>query len=191
MAAYPSRDWRRWLCQAIKRARTDLALTQEELAERASLSRTYVGSIERGEHSISFDTLMQILHALGLRPNAFFAGACLDPASPPSPPGTRQPRRRSGLTNLAHLGHGLRFRREHSELSQEDLAEAVGVSRGHLSAIECGSQNPSVELVLRILEVVNHEPAEFFGRIRSASSGKRPSPSQPSAVPPGATNKTR
>jgi putative transcriptional regulator len=42
------------------------------------------------------------------------------------------------------------FRFVRGELSQADLADAVGVSRQTIVAIEKGNYNPSVELALRL-----------------------------------------
>lgn len=46
--------------------RQRLGLSQEALAEAASLHRTYVGSIERGERNVSIDNMERIAHALAL-----------------------------------------------------------------------------------------------------------------------------
>jgi transcriptional regulator with XRE-family HTH domain len=46
------------------------SLTQEELAERASLHRTYVGSAERGERNVSLRAIEQLARALRIRASA-------------------------------------------------------------------------------------------------------------------------
>ena len=48
--------------------------------------------------------------------------------------------------------HVLRARKR---LSQQELAEAIGVTRATINAIECRDYNPSLELAFRI--------ARFFG----------------------------
>lgn len=50
----------------IKRARTELGISQEELAERAGLHRTYIGGVERGERNITLESLEKIALALDI-----------------------------------------------------------------------------------------------------------------------------
>jgi putative transcriptional regulator len=58
---------------------------------------------------------------------------------------------------LIKLGNNLRkLRFEHNELSQLELANAVGVTRLTIHSIETGKFNPSVFLALKI--------AKFFDR---------------------------
>lgn len=48
----------------VKLLRTKLKLSQEELAERAELSKNFVGAIERGTSSPTIETLYRIAKAL-------------------------------------------------------------------------------------------------------------------------------
>ena len=52
----------------IKKYRKKLGISQEELAERAKLHRTYIGGIERGERNITLDSLQTIATALNIAP---------------------------------------------------------------------------------------------------------------------------
>jgi ribosome-binding protein aMBF1 (putative translation factor) len=49
---------------AVKRARKRLGLTQEAVAERAELHRTYVADIERGARNVSLVSIEKLAHAL-------------------------------------------------------------------------------------------------------------------------------
>ena len=50
--------------QKVRRQRQDLGLSQEELAELASVHRTYVGMIERGEKNITLRNIEKFSKAL-------------------------------------------------------------------------------------------------------------------------------
>lgn len=50
----------------VRSRRQQLGLSQEALAAAASLHRTYVGSIERGERNVSIDSMERIAKALSL-----------------------------------------------------------------------------------------------------------------------------
>jgi len=50
----------------IRDIRQDRGISQEDLAFKAGLDRTYVGSVERGERNISLINLERIMRALDL-----------------------------------------------------------------------------------------------------------------------------
>jgi transcriptional regulator with XRE-family HTH domain len=51
----------------VKRLRKKKGWSQEELAKRAGLHRTYIGSIERSERNVSLINIERIAKALSLR----------------------------------------------------------------------------------------------------------------------------
>jgi transcriptional regulator with XRE-family HTH domain len=51
--------------KSLRKYRTKLNLSQEDLADLAELHRTYVGSVERGERNISIDSMERLANALG------------------------------------------------------------------------------------------------------------------------------
>jgi DNA-binding XRE family transcriptional regulator len=56
----------------IRRIRTDKELSQEDLANRCGLHRTYIGSIERGEKTITIETAYKITRSLDMTLSQFF-----------------------------------------------------------------------------------------------------------------------
>jgi transcriptional regulator with XRE-family HTH domain len=60
---------RQVLALNVRRLRHQLGFSQEELAHRAKVHRTYMGSIERSEQNISIDNLEKIAKALDVEPH--------------------------------------------------------------------------------------------------------------------------
>lgn len=56
----------------IKELRTELKLTQEKLAFKAELDKTYLNEVERGKRNIAIVNLEKIIYALGTSIKDFF-----------------------------------------------------------------------------------------------------------------------
>lgn len=54
------------LGERIRTERLRLNLTQAQLAENTGISDTYMGAIERGERSLTLDTLVRLVNRLGV-----------------------------------------------------------------------------------------------------------------------------
>lgn len=52
----------------VRRRRLELGLSQEELAERSGVHRTYVGMLERSEKNVTIYNIERIALALGVEP---------------------------------------------------------------------------------------------------------------------------
>ncbi len=57
------------------------------------------------------------------------------------------------------------------DLSQQDLAEAVGVSRQTISAIEKGDYNPTIRLCIAICRALGKTLDELFWTEEEAGNG--------------------
>ncbi|KKD39925.1 helix-turn-helix domain-containing protein [Limnoraphis robusta] len=65
---------RKKLGSNIRQLRIKQGLSQEQLAEKADLHRTYVGAIERGERNVSLDNIVALAHALGVSASKLLEG---------------------------------------------------------------------------------------------------------------------
>ena len=67
----------RGLGRTVRKERERMKLSQEDFAELCDLHRTYVGQVERGEKNLSFENILKISKAMGLRPSRLFQKAKL------------------------------------------------------------------------------------------------------------------
>ena len=63
-------------------------------------------------------------------------------------------------TNIRNRIRALRF--HHGEMTQQELADQVGVSRQTINAVEGGKYAPSLEVAFRIAEVFDVRMEEVF-----------------------------
>lgn len=49
----------------LRRHRKAMGISQEDLADKAGLHRTYIGSVERGERNVSIDNIERLASAVG------------------------------------------------------------------------------------------------------------------------------
>jgi CheY-like chemotaxis protein/DNA-binding Xre family transcriptional regulator len=68
-------DLKRLFGTAIKGKRSELGISQEELADRAGLHRTYVSDVERGARNLSLESIEKLAHALELSISGLFERA--------------------------------------------------------------------------------------------------------------------
>lgn len=55
---------------------------------------------------------------------------------------------------LKHFGQNLQKVRREQDVSQEKLAEAIGVNRTYISLVEQGQRNPSLKNIYRIAKAL-------------------------------------
>lgn len=70
-------DYKR-LGERIREERRKLGLTQAQLAEAVDISDTYMGAIERGERSLTLDTLVRLVNRLGVTVDYLLADSVID-----------------------------------------------------------------------------------------------------------------
>ena len=70
-------DYKR-LGTRIREERKKLNLTQAQLAEDIDISDTYMGAIERGERSLTLDTLVSLVNRLGVTVDYLLADSVSD-----------------------------------------------------------------------------------------------------------------
>jgi transcriptional regulator with XRE-family HTH domain len=54
----------------VRAERERLGVSQEDLADRAGMHRTYLGGVERGERNVGLLNVLRIARALGVAPSA-------------------------------------------------------------------------------------------------------------------------
>lgn len=75
-------------------------------------------------------------------------------------------------THISNCIRRLRF--EHDEMTQQELAQKVGVTRQTLNAIEAGKYSPSLEVAFRIAAVFEMRVDEVFQFARGNSRQQSP-----------------
>lgn len=68
----------------------------------------------------------------------------------------------NGRALLERFGENVRLARKAAEMSQVKLAEATGIKREYVSAIEGGHRNPSIALLGRIADALKIDPADLL-----------------------------
>lgn len=72
-------DVKKTFGETVKKLRNHLGISQEDLAERADLHRTYISDVERGSRNLSLENIERLAHALEVSVAAMFASKETDP----------------------------------------------------------------------------------------------------------------
>lgn len=74
------------------------------------------------------------------------------------------PRKRplSNLKSLKSFGGKIRSLRKEKGISQETLADAAGIERSYMGAIERGERNPSLDKIISISKALNVNSAKLL-----------------------------
>lgn len=81
----PKVDVKKIFGSSVRVRRNHLGFSQETLAERANLHRTYISDVERGERNVSLENIERLAHALDISVAALFPGTeLLNATIPPT-----------------------------------------------------------------------------------------------------------
>ena len=73
------------------------------------------------------------------------------------------------------IGSRIREIRNKKGITQDQLAERVGISSKYLSSIERGKENPTLSTILKLARSLDVMPAEFFTHLEIEDPAKRKS----------------
>ena len=171
-------DYVPMLASRVRSERKRLGFTQEGFARHIGMDRGYMGGVERGEHDLTFAKLMNVLEGLRATPTEFFRDIRLphrESGDMRAPSGKSLRRSVSKMKSYSEmLGAAVRYEREVAGVTQEEFAFRAGLARSYLSGIECGTRNPTFTLLMRILEGLGTEPADFFQHFPLPAKGRKP-----------------
>ena len=66
-------DMRRLVGDNVRRLRSDMGLTQEQLAERSGFTQQYISDLERGRRNPTVVSLFELAQALEVTPTALIS----------------------------------------------------------------------------------------------------------------------
>jgi transcriptional regulator with XRE-family HTH domain len=72
-------------------------------------------------------------------------------------------------TLAQQVGHRIKIRRAILEMTQTQLAEAVGIAQGYMSALETGKKNMDLELLERIARALHCLPVDLIDERKKAA----------------------
>lgn len=136
----------------LKSKRLELGLTQEELAERAHLHHTYVGSVERGERNIAFVNILTLAQGLNISPKELM---------PPGEKILKQPSPKI-FSEKKLFGKRLKSKRLELDLTQAELAERAHMDYSYIGAVERGEKNIGLENIIALASALELTPQDLM-----------------------------
>jgi len=159
------------LGEAIRSARKKKGEVLATFTIHIGLSQSYYSKIEQGQQNLTLGNLMVILEGLRLAPERFFQSFPPLRRKPREYVVTRQrglgsPEMPEGATYAQTFGLAVRHERVRAGFTQDDFAFLSGLARPYLSGLEGGKKNPTFIVIMRILEVLELHPGDFFKHLR-------------------------
>ena len=136
----------------LKSKRIELGLTQEELAERAQLHYTYVGSVERGERNIAFENIIALARALKISPKELM----------PTGEKIQKPNSQHTISEKKAFGNLIKRKRLELGFTQAELAEKALMDYSYIGAIERGEKNIGLENIIALANALELAPQDLM-----------------------------
>lgn len=130
----------------LKLKRQELGFTQEQLAEKAGLTYSYVGSIERGERNVSLGNIIALASALMISPKELM-------------PNSQQPEK---AHIKVELGKRLKSKRLERGLSEEQLSQKSNLTLREIEQAELGEGCVSVDSLVALARALKISPRELL-----------------------------
>jgi len=140
---------------AIRRARKERGISQEELASRSAVDRSYMSSIERGQQNPGIVSVLRIARAMQMS-----AAELIVREQPPRPPVASAAPLPSARERLAQRVRAYRLERD---WSQAEMARHTGLHRSYIGAIEQARANASIDNIERIAIALGVDIADLLG----------------------------
>jgi len=140
---------------AIRRARKERGISQEELASRSAVDRSYMSSIERGQQNPGIVSVLRIARAMQMNAAELIAREHV-----PRPPEAPRPPLPSARERLAQHVRDYRHARD---WSQAEMARHTGLHRTYIGAIEQARANASIDNIERIAVALGVDIADLLG----------------------------
>jgi transcriptional regulator with XRE-family HTH domain len=133
--------------KALKTLRENAGLTQQQLADRVRVDRTYPSLLERGLRVPTLSIVFRVADALGVSASALIAQSCDEIAGSTEEHG-------AGTEDAAparvRVGFQIRRRRQRKLFKRGEFADRIGMRRAHYGAVERGQKDLKLSMLERI-----------------------------------------
>src|SRR5438093_11764870 len=102
-------DLKSFFGRTVRETRLGLGMSQEELAERAGLHRTYISDVERGARNLSLESIDKLATALEISISALFATAANGGTGKDKPPAGPIPDKLVNILLIEDDSHDLKL----------------------------------------------------------------------------------
>lgn len=143
----------------LRELRLGNGLSQRELADYLNIHPQYLSNIERGIKSVTLPRLIEI---------ADFFNVSLDylvgQSAKPTPFAEETEKNEINRHTVRNFSTRLKFLREKNRLTQQQLADYIGVTNCYVSGMESGKEIPSVKKLIVISDMFNVSIDYLVGR---------------------------